>query len=67
MSCLLVKDRNDVVTYECVVLVVWGGNMNVSRKYCPGMKWLAVRAEFYIAVDITKAGGDLKLFLCVAY
>ena len=41
--------------------------MNVSRKCCPGMKWLAVGAEFCVAVDIAKAGGDLKLFLCVAY
>ena len=40
--------------------------MNVSRKCCPGMKWLAIGAVFCIAVDIAKTGGDLKLFLCEA-
>ena len=41
--------------------------MNISRKYCPGVKLLGVGAEFCIAVDITNFGGDVKLFLCVAY
>ena len=40
--------------------------MNVSRKCCPGMKWLDVSAEFCVAVDKAKVEGDLKLFLCVA-
>ena len=62
-SCLLVKDRNDVVTHECVILVVVG-EKHVSRKCYQGMKWLDVRAEFCVTVDIAKVEGDLKLFLC---
>ena len=41
-------------------------SVNVSRKCCPGMKWLDVCAEFCVAVDIAKVEGDLKLFLCEA-
>ena len=42
-------------------------SVNVSRKCCPGKKWLDVWAEFCITVDIVKVEGNLKLFLCVAY
>ena len=35
---LLVKDRNVVVIYEFVVLVVSGRSMNVSRKCYPEIK-----------------------------
>ena len=38
-------------------------SVNVSRKCCPGMKWLDVWAKFGVAVDIAKVEGDLKLFL----
>ena len=38
-------------------------SVNVSRKCCPGMKWLAVGAVFCVAVDIAKVEGDLELFL----
>ena len=36
--CLLFEDRNDVVTYGFVVLVVSGRSANVSRKCCPEIK-----------------------------
>ena len=49
---------------EFVVLVVSGRSVNVSRKCCPEVKSLGVGAEFCIAVNF---GGDVKLFLCVAY
>ena len=32
MSCLLVKDRNDVVAHGCVVLVVWGEKRECLQK-----------------------------------
>ena len=39
-------------------------SVNVSRKCCQGMKWLAVGAVFYVAIDIAKVESDLELFLC---
>ena len=52
---------------EFVVLIVSGRSVNVSRKCCPEVKSLGVGVEFCIAVDIDNFGGDVKLFLCVAY
>ena len=52
---------------EFVVLVVSGRSVNVSRKCCPEVKWLGVGVEYCITVDIANFGGDIKLFLCVAY
>ena len=37
--------------------------MKVSRKGCPGMKWLDVGAKLLVAVDIAKVRGDIKVFL----
>ena len=50
-----------------MVLVVSGRSVNVSRKCGPEVKSLGVGAKFCIAVDIANFGGDVKLFLCVAY
>ena len=50
-----------------MVLVVSRRSVNVSRKCCPVKKSLGVRAEYCIAVDIANFGGDVKLFLCMAY
>ena len=55
-SCLLVKDRNDVVAHECVVLVVWGGKRECLQKMLPRDEV----AKFCIAVDIAKVGDDLE-------
>ena len=52
---------------EFIVLVVSGRSVNVSKKCCPEVKQLGVGVEFCIAVNIANFGGDLKLFLCVAY
>ena len=40
--------------------------MNVSRKCCPSMIWLAVGGVFFVAVNIAKVEGDLELFQCEA-
>ena len=55
------------VTVSFVILVVSGRSVNVSRKCCPEVKSLGVKAEFSIAVNIANFGGDVKFFLCVAY
>ena len=34
-SCLLVKDRNDVVAHGCVVLVIWGEKRECLQKMLP--------------------------------
>ena len=46
-------DRKDVVTQECVVLVVVG-------------EWHESLQKLRVAVDIAKVRGAIKVFLCVA-
>ena len=42
--------------------------MNVSKRCCPEVKSsLGAVAELDIAIDIASFGGEIKLFLCVAY
>ena len=52
---------------EFVVLVVSGRSENISRNCGPEVKSLGVGAEFCITVYIANFGGDVKLFLWVAY
>ena len=53
---------------EFAFLVVWGRSVNVSKKCCPEVKSsLGAGVELDIAIDIANFGGEIKLFLCVAY
>ena len=44
--------------------LLWERSVNVSRKCCPGMKWLDVWAKLRVVVNIAKVGGDLKVYVC---
>ena len=63
---MLVKDRNDVVTYECVVLVVVGEKRECLQKMLLRDEVAGCLSDLRVAVDIAKVGRDLKVFLCVA-
>ena len=62
----LVKDRNDVVTHECVVLVVIREKHERLQKMLPRDEVAGCLSVLRVAVDIAKVGGDIKVFLCVA-
>ena len=59
---MLVKDRNGVVTHECVVLVVVGEKHESLQKMLPRNEVAGCLSVLRVTVDIAKVGGDLKGF-----
>ena len=55
---MLVKDRNVVIVYECMVLVVWGEKCECLQKMLPRDEVAGCLSVLCIAVDIAKVRGE---------
>ena len=64
-SCLLFKNRIDVVAHKCVVLVAVGDMHESLPRMLPRIEVARCLSELRVAVDIAKVRGDIKVFLCV--